>query len=490
MAVRIVVVDDEKLVIYGISSLLTETEYEVAASFCSGEEAVKYCIANPPDILLTDIGMPGMSGLELIEKLLPCNFDMKIIVLSCHDEYDMVHRAFMLGADDYILKKDVDKENLCRVLNKVLPKPDCHCGKGAKTEDVPVLPDISRITPGVSGCLAVIGFKSDDSNEDTAFIWQPDIPMLLQLIKNDIAPGGEFYKGLQNELAVFFPDAVQSDKQDIDKLLENARRSISKYINHPVFIARYFITEEDGIIESYRNGLRILDGMFYESKSSILNRPVISAEWKNPLVFSITEPGLEHNWLIQVDSFLHSAKENYVDPRAVKSELVFALKYLLYHIQENSEKPFLSELTGGESFYQRIYQFNDLRRLKEWISMLLKKISDNLVSGREGCGIVFKTKVYVSENLQADLRLTSVADALGVNAAYLSTIFKRENGDSYVDYVNKKRIDHACELLETTDYSAKEIAYRCGYLNSNYFSRIFKKLVNTTISEYRSERDL
>ncbi len=123
MGFRVGIVDDEKLVLFGIQSLLAseDSPFSVCGVWQNASEALEACLKSPPDLLLTDIGMPGMDGLELITQLKKQQLPTKIVVLSCHDEYELVHKAFVLGADDYILKKDINKDSLLEVLSRILP---------------------------------------------------------------------------------------------------------------------------------------------------------------------------------------------------------------------------------------------------------------------------------------------------------------------------------------------------------------------------------
>ncbi len=491
MGKSIVVVDDEKLVIYGICSLLSEnsTCYEIAATCRNGDEGLRSCLENHPDLLLTDIGMPGMDGLQLIERVRQTNPEMKIVVLSCHDEYDLVHRAFMMGADDYILKKDIDKKSLYRILNRLFPKDSKDKSIHAKSDIIPPLSDINDFTPLKPGSIGIIGFKSENQSENTEILWQPDIPMLHQLIKDDILLHGKYFLGLRNDLVIFFPDLNIREKGKIDNLLEKTRQSVSKYINRQVFIARYIMKSSENIIEAYNKGLKILDGLFYCKSSSILTESTSLPAWRSSLTFTMTSSSFEQGWFETLDNFLNTAEKEWVNPEAIKAELAFAVKHLLFHLEEDIKVDLSSSLNNVKiTYYQRIAHFNDIVQLKNWVKKLLHRIAEKLNSGRHGSNAVFSTKLYIGEHLHEDLRLSVVADIIGINSNHLSTVFKKEAGQSYIEYLNRKRVEHACELLETTDYSAKEIAYRCGYLNPNYFSRIFKKLMNSTISEYRSRR--
>lgn len=108
-------------------------------------------------------------------------------------------------------------------------------------------------------------------------------------------------------------------------------------------------------------------------------------------------------------------------------------------------------------------------------------------ANREYSPLVQKVLARVDFDLAADLSLKANANVLNVNASYLSTLFKRETGVTLTDYVNRKRIEHAIFLLNTTTLSISVIGQRCGIQDDNYFTKIFKKYTNKTPKQYRQE---
>ncbi len=100
---------------------------------------------------------------------------------------------------------------------------------------------------------------------------------------------------------------------------------------------------------------------------------------------------------------------------------------------------------------------------------------------------VQKAVVYIESNLQNDLALSTVADAISISPGYLSSLFKKETGQTLTDYVNLKRIDHARHLLRSTDLQIQTVAQYCGFLDLHYFCRIFKRITGTTPTAYRRD---
>lgn len=108
-----------------------------------------------------------------------------------------------------------------------------------------------------------------------------------------------------------------------------------------------------------------------------------------------------------------------------------------------------------------------------------------LHSSKDHSPIIQKLTTRIDADLTADLSLRAQADELGVNASYLSSLFKKEVKTTYTDYVNKKRIEYAMQLLKTTSNQIQNIAQQCGILDLNYFSKVFKKYTGVTPMKYR-----
>ena len=489
MAYSVAIVDDEKLVTFGIKAILSEegSPFQVIGSWYNGREALRHCLSTPPDLLLTDICMPGMDGLDLIQELRKNNSSTKIVVLSCHDEYAMVHKAFLLGADDYILKQDIDKENLYKILSRLLPEnKSSRIGKDS-VKALSQLPDIDAQEVLPKGIIGVMGFKREFDDTDSEILWKPNFSMLFQIVQECLGQDDQCYLGTHDDLVIHLPggDIVHTDPR-----LEKIRSTVSRYINRRVYIAQYVFINQSSLMEEYENSRKILKSMFYTENSTILVDEVTKSACRTTLVFPLTTSQFEDCWFGALNDFLSEAKEKLIDPGSVKDEVIFALKLLLHRLQENRGNDFIELQVDDETpYYRRIDLFDDMEQLRSWVMKLLMNIIQYIKGNSRLNSQINGIKNFVSEHLDENLRLISISEIFNMNANYLSSIFKKETGESYIDYVNSKRIDKACELLETTDLSAKEIAYRCGYQNPNYFSRIFKKIAGKTISDYRYSRN-
>ncbi|MCF7953196.1 MAG: response regulator, partial [Spirochaetales bacterium] len=114
---RVMIVEDEKLVLWGITSLFEKhDQYAIVGSFSNPLEALDEIRKQQPDLVITDISMPQMDGITLIKQVKDFDPQIHIIVLSCYDDFEIVHNAFKLGIDDYILKHELEEDRLFSIL--------------------------------------------------------------------------------------------------------------------------------------------------------------------------------------------------------------------------------------------------------------------------------------------------------------------------------------------------------------------------------------
>lgn len=153
MAIKIMLVDDEIIVRLGMKSVIDweANGFRHVGEACDGKEALALLEQVKPDILLTDIKMPNMNGIELIESVKRLYPWIRILVLSSHDEYDYVRSAMKLGADDYILKASVDPDKLIRLLQETASR---------------IVPNFDGKSESVNGQSAPQSRESGDSLED------------------------------------------------------------------------------------------------------------------------------------------------------------------------------------------------------------------------------------------------------------------------------------------------------------------------------------
>lgn len=126
------------------------------------------------------------------------------------------------------------------------------------------------------------------------------------------------------------------------------------------------------------------------------------------------------------------------------------------------------------------------KQVLSWLEMLRNTLDDVIGNGdMPGNPLAQKARKYVVDHIEDCISLQETAEYVGVSAGYLSTIFKREYNQSFVDYVNETKMEYACRLLEEGELMVMEIAYRLGYENAYYFSKVFRKYIGMSPTDYQ-----
>jgi two-component system response regulator YesN len=148
----------------------------------------------------------------------------------------------------------------------------------------------------------------------------------------------------------------------------------------------------------------------------------------------------------------------------------------------------IEEASAGYTTYlSDIKRINDWRQLETWSIRRMTLISEKIQFKKTAhvSNVVLKAKEFIDSNYKDDISLNEISKYVSVSPQYFSTIFKEELGMNFVEYLRGKRVDVAKELLKTKKYSVKEICYEVGYNDPNYFSRLFKKIVGVSPTEYK-----
>lgn len=197
---NVVIVDDEPLVLFGVSAILNNCGrgFRIINSFKEGASALEFCRENPPHLLLTDIRMPGLDGLSLIRQLKSLHPETKIVVLSCHEEFELVHQAFRLGAEEYLLKHNLEEDSFIQLLAGLFPQ-----GEGAAEDGETHWNTMAHWGDGI---LGIVGFKGEWDDELRELPWEADGEILRQIIRGRLdRPGVSCISGPQDEILIYLP---------------------------------------------------------------------------------------------------------------------------------------------------------------------------------------------------------------------------------------------------------------------------------------------
>ncbi|AGT33538.1 AraC family transcriptional regulator [Geobacillus genomosp. 3] len=508
---KVAIVDDEALERKALRKMINDRlpHVEVVAEGANGREAIDIAKQYRPDVMLIDIKMPGLDGLQAIEAIRQAGLDLEFVIVSAFDLFDYAKQAMRFGVKEYLLKpsrKDEVISALERVSREVAARRQ-HEENNRQLQE-----QIRRLQTLVENeWLSVL--MTEDVSADEWERWKELLPFSIA--------SGMF-------MVIQFPDAERADewKSWVDKQL--SEQASSRYLlgrlagrRLPVLFFRSPAEGEPAwkpIIQalaldlarqfSARCGdvlyiglgspvLRLdqLRSSYYEALSAAL---YYAERQKAQVGFLPAEAaragrGIEREKQLFEALRLGDIGQARVDCLAYIDEL--ASSYSLAAAGRKAEETFvwlgrlLSELG---IHYERTASFSSCRsasELKRAALDELGRIAADLDAWRQqqAHGKLGKAKDYIDRHYAEPLTLDDVAEYIGMSPYYFSKLFKEHFGVTFIDYVTNVRIERAREALAHTDQSLKEICFSVGYNDPNYFSRVFKKQTGLSPSEYRKK---
>lgn len=487
---KILLVDDEFLVRLALENTVdwSANRFEFIGTASNGVEAWERIQKERPDIVITDITMPQMGGLELIEKVRSAQIPCEFIVLSCHNEFDYAKRALKLGVFDYILKLSMNMTELMEILDrlrkKILSERTDHPGEMELELGLSEQQDLMHTQYQV---IAVLG-------EDPALTEREKTNIQIQGFLQQMT-GGISRKQIfiyRNTPIILLWEEVSN----IKALMADIRTEIEKYLAIGVTIGiGTWVKGNINIKESYECAICACGHRFYRGEKTVVSYKELPYRDACELEFKTVFPGIQDMLGMGIQTEFRDRlilcleqiqKAGDLEP----DKLRMYLHELLTRIKltaDGQKAGIISETMYGD-IYRKVNQLEYLEDIKSELIYFTDQILEqfDLIHENE---LVKKAKRYIHLHLNGDLKVMEVSRHLGVNPDYFSHLFRTETGIRYIDYVNHMRIESACELLRITNDKIYEIGERCGFENTNYFIKVFKKHTGQTPLDYKKSQE-
>lgn len=505
---KVIVVDDESPVRQWFRFCIERSNkpFVVVGEAKNGKEALALIEEETPDIVLTDIRMPGLDGISLLKEINKMNRNISVAILTSYAEFEYAKEAIIYGADDYILKTEVDEADIIEVLDNIARKRS----KSLLAEDVlknlqmqilnNILSKVSRgevssneinkeledvkIRPGESNIFAIaVKLKSKMSRI-----------MLEDIIKNNSNIRNTYYTIDDNNDILFIISSIKGSSSR-----RNAFDSLNDFVNElKNFLKQY---KAIGISNLYDSSGKIKE-VFYEALVSMYqyffkNRGIITyyfqledvtpessviQSFEKQIFNAINSANIERLAELLDNFFKYLKKFSsglYYDLIEIFDEIFNMLEtYLKYNNLDftlNKVDKVLNEKETLNEFELWV---------KDEIAMVVEAVKNRNVYNC--CSKAVRTALeFMENNYQDNLTLDLVASTVHLNPDYFSKLFKKETGQNFSKYLVDLRINKAKELIENTDLKIYEVAEQVGYSNLSYFSRIYKKHTGINPTEDR-----
>lgn len=481
---KLLVVEDE---LYAREALVRQIKkYDVTHVFeiyqaANGADGWEICQKSDPELVLTDIRMPKMDGLQLLEQIRKDGRKTKVIILSAYSDFEYARSALANGAFDYLLKP-IDDEMLAKCLNRLMEqhrterKEALLSGRDMATQYL--LKSIR--TPGYSGFvektvfartfpsyqLGVIFFVADSQNAER------NIPE---------AAREKFPGALEREYGAAFLTKLR-----FLELESGLWVLVIRPEGDTLFLWRRIrkILEETGLnVRIGVSAVRSSGGSPGTACKEAMDLLKCRLNQKESILFAERQEKE-----VQLEYYLPKAQEDLLEKAL---ELLYSQIMVLYRRAISLEET-SAELEKGT---ERLMQFDTLNDLRDYLKRIasgicrMRGVSSDAESkpAQSGNEIVEKMTAYAMEHYSMDITVRELAESVFfMNQNYISHLFAEKKGISFSAFLRQVRISHAKELLKEEKWSVTEVAAMVGYNDTSQFIRIFRQEVGVTPKKYRA----
>lgn len=527
---NVLLVDDEADV---LQAMKKKIDWE-ALGFClagtaeNGQEALEMAEQLHIDVVMTDIKMPYMDGLTLCKNLKQSYRNMKVIIYSGFDDFEFAREAVHLEAEEYLLKP-ISAGDMEAAFSKVRKKLDQEYDEYRNLnrlseyyrKSLPAMREqlVMGILEGrIAGERARAMMETYEICLDSPFYVvaalymdvnpreeQPQPAQLFTLSLKDMVQ--DYLKNRTRFFSTAFLDQVivifmLDEREEIDQVLYH----LDQICKMGFRVLKSSVTAAVGQICANTDALHT---SYEEAVNAMEYRSILGSG--QVLYINDIEPCSEENILVTEHEFqnlVHAVKLGNRDETnaaiaqimdSIRKEQISPGQYQLLFMELLSElmkigrayKLHPNQIFGEHAgSWQELYRMVTVDELEGWLQEVCTNLRHVLRHERRDSAarLTEQAKAYIEEHYkESDLSADSLCRCLNVSAAYFSTIFKREVGMSFVAYLTKIRLEHALELLRTTEDKTYIIASRVGYMEPNYFSYVFKKQYGISPSKYRAE---
>lgn len=538
--IKLMIVDDESIIRRGIRTSIDwwTLNVDIVGEARNGKQALDLVQDLKPDIVVTDIRMPHMDGLEFAQQLKEQYPHIRIIILSGYDDFDYARQALKIGVTEYLMKP-VGAEELSALISRLgteitqekLQNEKEQSNQFLMRENFPYIQRmwLNRLLKG--------DMKINDAVIDKAA--QLRIPLdgpeygVVVVDVDDFRLNTEHVSDREKELihysinniveevfsSVFQCTACHSEFDNINVLLNanmhnkhrimetciEAQRCIARYMRLSVTIGLgQYVSELADVHESYRQAVYAMQCKVYKGKGQIIAYQDVESEIQGESSKSKREillPSEDEKELLEYLSTMDKAKiDELLDTRFKQ----FAQSYITYEKIKNISVKWVIlaiahleqmgvDLSDSKSVvlnpYAEIEKYETTDDIQRWLGGLFNVFIESIAAYKNVRykNIVSVAIKYIHEHYSEEIRLEDISSQVFVTPNYFSRIFKEETGQHFTEWLNKYRVEKAKVLLKDSSAKIYEVAERVGYNDYKYFTHIFKKVTGLTPKEYRNQ---
>lgn len=515
--IKIMIVDDEVLAIEDLRNLIDWDKhgFEIVAEANNGKKALELYEKYRPQIIFADISMPVMDGLEFSSKVAQYNNNTKIILLTSYKDFEYAKQAVKIGVSNYLLKHEVNEKNLLEELEIIKSKiQNEERNQGIKRQ---------RIIK-----MALEGKEFSTNEKD---YWQKNIEGLgknfvLLIVKKDMpypilninSIDEEINADIYGEILnlknyscskhINYIDTVEikvdlytilltldniNSQRECREILYNTIDQIQKKYrentkNTISVVVTSTLMNKGGISNTFKRGMKSIGYMMFVGIDKII--------WTEELNISPIQE------VRDFENEIHDIYQNIVELNYDNVKLIIDYIFVKISLPPWDLHGFVKVCKGLIHVLEKFRENNNLTKISDLLE--LNKIDTSCWYSVNSIRLWFDNEItkamkeveqvnlciysrkikmviqYIQKHYQEEIVIEKVAEAFGMSGVYLSQLFKKETGETFLKYLTSYRVKVAKDLLASNKYSVNEIAVMVGYNTSQYFSKIFHEATSVT----------
>jgi two-component system response regulator YesN len=529
--IKIMLVDDETLGLDYLHQLINweANGFQICAVAANGREAISMIGKMIPDLIIADVDMPGMNGVELIQYTREKYGErIRFIMLSSYDKYEYVRDSMRSGAIDYLLKHRLDAEGLLELLLKV--KDELSLVEARPSAMTYIEKNWSMLDQGVTRTFIrniVLGIDDNTVAAEDYFKHMSPIHMThfivvvmqIEMEHNQVRQTADEDKRKVGSTIKLIQQYIEQKDNgwvvDLDKgryvllisyaeerselviyqrlqaCLQRISNAMRLYLNTNVTFGYGSIcTSLTAMQTSYAAAVDMLD----QINPQLINQLEIDEGYgitllqEKDLMAAVESQDIAAVNL-RLDEIFIELKRHGDDPHIIAyifNELVH-LADKLWFKSGNRDKFYLDEAlpTGKEA--AEVLKLDQLQqKVYKLYTLLINKLTEKQPKSNYSVHVQMAID-YIHQNYSVDISLEKTADRAGISASYLGRLFRLETNTYFNDYLNQVRIDMSKQLISSGKYKVKQIYERVGFTSYNYFFKVFKDVTGMTPQSYAKQ---
>ncbi len=521
---KVLFVDDEDIIREGFRSRIPwkECGYDFKGTFEDGSQVLDYLKNNSVDLIISDICMPKIDGLEL-SKIVSLQYpEIKILLLTGYDDFEYAREAIKYDSIMELVLKPVTSAEFTEIIQKTAVTLTSH---HSNLKDRALLEEkLQKSFPLLKKrfLYRMVGgrMRKKEWNQRKDFIQLHDRQKSYQILIVSVSPeedefirlekeetvadflkkGDELFQNRDEQIVIFLQgeneEILSQSTLDLTSQIMNKLKSHLK-ITPPLIGIGKAVSKIEDLKISYDGAknsmtyLQLTGSRGFQHISELRDKNQPDPEWRKRLEDSFTEIllGDKTEKAVEViDQYFSKLKEFYITTK----DAIFHINRLFFILLSFIEETDLLSPIDRNSMFSSLMDRPDWESIDEasnWLKGIIKEVSRVIKEKRENTSIqrLVKAKQLIEKNYSLfDYSLHELCRDLYISPSHFSAVFKEGTNKTFVEYLTSVRVDKAKLLLKTTELKTYEIAEKVGYRDPRYFSMIFKKGTSMTTSEFRS----